>query len=204
MAKLGRRQLPVSLRLSSEPSTFAVDPGPWLDISRRYPFFKGLKHRVASDAKDLFEDLVGEEVQLESPAAFLVGEVSVGGFLDNYFAAECYDPDQPAECVLVYMSLLTGGPEGTEYFVPPAISEPVEPRVDWDRWHELLDIRAQRALTTSEEQEYEEYARIAAQLDAEEGRAADAALDNLVKEHERVLDSIRRLTAAVRAAAEQV
>lgn len=76
-------------------------------------------------------------------------------------------------------------------------------RLNWDRWHALLDIRAQRALTTSEEQEYEEYARIAAQLDAEEGRAADAALDNLVKEHERVIASIRRLTAAVRAAAEQ-
>ena len=65
--------------------------------------------------------------------------------------------------------------------------------VKWDRWHELLDIKAERALTTSEEQEYQEYARIAAQLDAEEGRAADTALDNLVKEHERVLDSIRRL-----------
>jgi len=65
--------------------------------------------------------------------------------------------------------------------------------IDWDRWHDLLDIRAERALTTSEEQEYQEYARLAAQLDAEEGRAADAALDKLVKEHERVLDSIRRL-----------
>lgn len=69
-------------------------------------------------------------------------------------------------------------------------------RNDWDRWHELLDIRAQRALTTSEEYEYEEYARIVAQLDAEEGGAASAALDNLVKEHERVIDSIRRVTAS--------
>lgn len=85
----------------------------------------------------------------------------------------------------------------------PALQRVCPNNPDWDRWHELLDIRAERTLTTSEEQEYEEYARIAAQLDAEEGRAADAALDNLVKEHERVIASIRRLTAAVRAAAEQ-
>ena len=69
--------------------------------------------------------------------------------------------------------------------------------VDWDRWHELLDFRDKRALTTSEEQEYEEYARIAAQLDAEEGKAADAALDKLVKEHERRLASLERLVDAL-------
>lgn len=73
----------------------------------------------------------------------------------------------------------------------------------WDRWHELLDLLAERALTTSEEQEYEEYAQLAAHLDAKEGRAADAALDDMVKEHERAIASIRRLTAAVRAAAGQ-
>lgn len=65
--------------------------------------------------------------------------------------------------------------------------------VDWDRWHELLDVRAQRALTPSERQEYEEYDRIVARLDGEGGLASDAALDNLVKEHERAIETIRRL-----------
>lgn len=207
MAKLARRPLPVSLRLSSEPSTFAVDSSLWLDICRGSPFFKGLKHRVASDGEDLFQDLtcelVCEEVQWESPAAFLVAEVSVGGFLDNYFAAERHDPDQPAEFLLVYMSLFAGGSECTEYFVPPAISEPVEPPVDWDRWHELRDIMDKRGLTHSEEKEYQRFVRIVARLDAEAARAADVGLDGLVKEHENVIASIRRLTAAVRAAAEQ-
>ena len=68
--------------------------------------------------------------------------------------------------------------------------------VDWDRWHDLLDIKAKRALTRNEEQEYKQYARIVARLDAEEGRAADAALDNLVEGHKRVIASIRLATAA--------
>jgi GrpB-like predicted nucleotidyltransferase (UPF0157 family) len=72
---------------------------------------------------------------------------------------------------------------------------------DWDRWHELLDIRDKRRLTPGEEAEYQRFARITAQLDAEEGRAADAALDNLVKEHERVIASIQRATVALQAAA---
>lgn len=138
--------------------------------------------------------------ELDAPDA---GNVSLAQFFDSYLAIEFLDPSGLGEHALVYMTVLTGEPEGTEDFFLEAISRPVEAPVDWDRWHDLLDIRAQRALTTSEEQEYEEYARIAAQLDAEEGRAADAALDNLVKEHERVIASIRRLTAAVRAAAEQ-
>ncbi len=70
---------------------------------------------------------------------------------------------------------------------------------NWDRWHELLDIRARRALTTGEQQEYGDYARIAQQLDVEEGRAADAAMDGLAKGHERVIASIRRATAALNA-----
>ena len=41
------------------------------------------------------------------------------------------------------------------------------------------------------------------QKGAEAARAADVGLDGLVKEHERVIASIRRLTAAVRVAAEQ-
>ncbi len=70
---------------------------------------------------------------------------------------------------------------------------------NWDRWHDLLDIRARRALTTSEQREYQEYARIAQQLDAEEGQAADAAFDDLIKKHERVIASIRRATEAINA-----
>lgn len=202
-AKLAIRQLRGSLRLSSEPSTFAVDPRPWLDIHRGHPFIEGLKHRVASDGENRFQHWWCEEVHREIPSAFPVAEVYVGGFLDNYFTAECHDPDQPEKCRLVFVSLLAGGPEGTEHFVPPAISEPVEPPVDWDRWHELRDIMDKRGLTHSEEAEYQRFVRIVARLDAEAARAADVGLDGLVKEHESVIASIRRLTAAVRAAAEQ-
>lgn len=69
--------------------------------------------------------------------------------------------------------------------------------VDWNRWHELLDIRDKRGLTPDEEAEHQRFAHIAAQLDAEEGKAADAALDKLVKEHERRLASLERLTQAL-------
>jgi len=69
--------------------------------------------------------------------------------------------------------------------------------VDWERWHDLLDIRAQRPLTTPEGMEYERFRAIAAQLDAEQGKAAGVGLDKLCKGHMRVIDSIKRTTAAI-------
>lgn len=82
-------------------------------------------------------------------------------------------------------------------------NQPTEPPVDWDRWHELLDIRDKRPLRTSELEEYAKYGRIVRERDIVEGKAADAALGKLAKEHERILASIRRLTAAVLADAKQ-
>lgn len=75
--------------------------------------------------------------------------------------------------------------------------------INWDRWHDLLDIKDERELTPTEAVEYLQFAKSAKQLDAVHGMAADAALDGLAKGHERVIDSIRRLTAAVRAGIEQ-
>ena len=76
--------------------------------------------------------------------------------------------------------------------------------IDWDRWHDLLDIRNQRPLTSDERAEYDEFAQIVANLDAEEAAVARPAVEALVQGHERVLASIERLTEAVRAAADRV
>ncbi len=138
--------------------------------------------------------------ELDAPDA---GNVSLAQFFDRYFAFEYLDPSRLGEHASVYVTVLTGEPEGTEDFSLPGISRPIGAPVDWDRWHELRDIRDKRGLTPSEEPEYQRFARIVARLDAEAARAADVALGGLVKEHERVIASIRRLTAAVRAAAEQ-
>ncbi len=80
-----------------------------------------------------------------------------------------------------------------------AMTEPV----NWDRWHELIDLRAERPLSPTEVMEYLEFAEIAKRLDAEESKVVDAAMDKLVKKHERVIPSIRRATEAVEAAARE-
>jgi len=78
-----------------------------------------------------------------------------------------------------------------------------EDSIDWERWHELRDIREERALTRDEETEYEWFARIVSRLDAEEETIAARAVEALVKKHERVIASLERLTEAVKAAAER-
>lgn len=68
-----------------------------------------------------------------------------------------------------------------------------EPAPNWTRYHELLDIMAKKGglLSPDEQAEYDRFLPIIKHLDAEEGRAADAALDNLAKEHDRVIASIQ-------------
>ena len=78
-----------------------------------------------------------------------------------------------------------------------------EDLVDWERWHELLDIRGRRDFTASEQGEYQQLAAFVARLDAKEEAVADAAVDALVKKHERFLAWIERLTDAVKVAAER-
>ena len=70
---------------------------------------------------------------------------------------------------------------------------------DWDRWHDLLDIRDRGAFTPEEQAEYDHYAELVAKLDAEDGAVSDIAVEALVKKHEHAQDSIRCLTEAVRA-----
>lgn len=81
---------------------------------------------------------------------------------------------------------------------------PPDGPVDWDRWHDLLDILDRRALTPDEQAEYDEFGQVVAKLDAEEAAVARPAVEALVQGHERVLASIERLTKAVRAAADRV
>jgi hypothetical protein len=47
--------------------------------------------------------------------------------------------------------------------MPDGLTEP-----DWERWHELLDIRDTRGFTATEADEYAEFLPIVAELDAED------------------------------------
>ena len=50
---------------------------------------------------------------------------------------------------------------------------------DWERWHDLLDIRDGRGFTDAEQAEYVEFLPIVAKLDAEAARVGDAAIRKL-------------------------
>lgn len=73
-------------------------------------------------------------------------------------------------------------------------------RVDWDRWHELLDKAESGILLPDEAIEYEKLEKVVQVLDAKEARVAAEGLDQLENQHDRVLASIRRVTDAVVAA----
>lgn len=74
---------------------------------------------------------------------------------------------------------------------------------DWDRWHDLLDIRARRGLTPDEEAEYQKFLVVVDGLDAEEAVIAEAYLAGCVEKHMRIIASIERLTEAVKKAAKR-
>ena len=50
---------------------------------------------------------------------------------------------------------------------------------DWDRWHDLLDIRDGRGFTDAEQAEYVGFLPIVAKLDAEEARVGEASFKKL-------------------------
>lgn len=76
----------------------------------------------------------------------------------------------------------------------PYESEPV----DWDRWHDLLDIRDGRGFSSSEQVEFEALRARVTELDAEERTRGKEAVASLVSDHERVIESIKELTEAIR------
>ena len=71
-----------------------------------------------------------------------------------------------------------------------------EQTADWDRWHELLDMADIRELSPDEKREYDELARLAAQLDEEQGAAARAGFEALMQEF---MDRHKRMRAWLRA-----
>lgn len=73
---------------------------------------------------------------------------------------------------------------------------------DWERWHDLLDIRDRRGFTADEELEYHRFKNIVEKMDAEEAARVAPIIEALAQRHERVLASIRELTNAVRAKCE--
>jgi len=89
----------------------------------------------------------------------------------------------------------------TESVDLPATNGPHDGVVDWHRWHELLRLRVQRALTADEVDEYDRFSRVVARLDEEEAALARPAMEALVSRHERVLWTLQRLIDAVREAA---
>ena len=61
--------------------------------------------------------------------------------------------------------------------------------VDWDRWHELLDIRDGPGLSPTEQVEYDRILEVVVPLDEEEARLARASLKRLKRKHEAALRS---------------
>ena len=75
----------------------------------------------------------------------------------------------------------------------------VTPPVDWDRWHELLDILAERTFTLNEMEEYNEMREVAEKLDDAEAERCEPIVDALVARHERVIASLESLARDDRA-----
>jgi len=70
----------------------------------------------------------------------------------------------------------------------------VEPKdIDWERYHILLDIGAQREYTGAEQREYQTFLPFVEKLDAEELARSEAATDRLMKRHEETLASLDKL-----------
>ncbi len=98
---------------------------------------------------------------------------------------------------------LPWGEHATFFVASEDPSESGEADDDWERWHQLLDLREERQLTPDEEIEYQEFSRIVADLDAREASKSRRATRRLLKRHETVLGSIRKLTSTLRKATEK-
>lgn len=70
-------------------------------------------------------------------------------------------------------------------------------KLDWNRWQELLDIIAERSLTTDEQLEYDAFIPTVQQGDDEELMHSRIAMNALNERHNRVLESIQKLTDAL-------
>lgn len=91
-----------------------------------------------------------------------------------------------------------GGPTTSVAIDPQDIERPT--RIDWDRWHELLEKSETGKLPPEETIEYEKMVDLVHALDTWEARIAEDEVKKLNKRHDRVLASIRRLTDALTAA----
>ena len=127
---------------------------------------------------------------------------SIRALIDDWSHEAGAEYEQDFASLIILARSLPGDEQPTVIFSIPLEELFRESSVDWDRWHDLLDIREQRALTQQEQAEYDRMAETVARLDAEEAATSNAAVDSLVKRHERVLASIERLTEAVRQAAQ--
>ena len=67
----------------------------------------------------------------------------------------------------------------------------------WNRWHELIDIRAERELTEGETGEYNTYLAVARQLDGRETERCSLYLNALIVRHNEFLFSLDRLTERI-------
>ncbi len=65
--------------------------------------------------------------------------------------------------------------------------------VNWERYHELLDIKMDRGFTKAEWREYKTYLPIVARFDAEEAARCKPIIDGLVRKHERHLKFLDKL-----------
>ena len=77
----------------------------------------------------------------------------------------------------------------------------LDTQINWDRWHNLLDIQARREFTETEQREYNQYVTIVDKLDENEAAQCRPYVKALVKKHNKVISSLRQLTRAVYRAA---
>lgn len=71
----------------------------------------------------------------------------------------------------------------------------------WNRFNELMDIRAERKLTGEETREYDNYLSVAWQLDRREAERCRPYVDKLMARHNEFLFSLDELTKMVENAA---
>lgn len=74
----------------------------------------------------------------------------------------------------------------------------------WDRWHDLIDMKRTRPFTKEEQEEYIKYCRVVRRLDRKEAKRCAPSLTALCNEHMKVIESIRRLTRALRKATKEL
>lgn len=69
----------------------------------------------------------------------------------------------------------------------------IKKTINWDRWHDLLDIKVYRAFTPNEQAEYNGINTIAQTMDQVEVNRCQPELDRLINYHEQVINELKTI-----------